>query len=305
MFMFILLLALPLLTSAQECQTFASIYGNGENLCNRMFGDAFVYSTDLDNAYTMWFFDAVNPNDDISVRRNLTQSRADDCKLEFFHKTAPSPEPDSFTECHPWKDYSCCSQQTVETATKLKESYGPEYHWDRCGALTPACERFFVQEACFYECEPSAGFFRRFPKPVFDPSNETHNAWELYQMPIRADYCNAWFDACRHDRFCASDGGNYFSCARIYRDNQTIGNGTGIEQSSDDDLSSGVIVGIVVAVVAAVGLLGFSLFLIYRERKGTSVFAPLEQQDTAVSGLGHGMPNSLSYSPVCHPCVCI
>lgn len=40
-------------------------------------------------------------------------------------------------------------------------NYGDEYRWDRCGPLSQACERFFVQEACFYECEPSAGLYRK------------------------------------------------------------------------------------------------------------------------------------------------
>ena len=43
----------------------------------------------------------------------------------------------------------------------------PRHHWDRCGPLSPACERFFVMEACFYECEPAAGLFRRYPTSDF------------------------------------------------------------------------------------------------------------------------------------------
>ena len=39
---------------------------------------------------------------------------------------------------------------------------------------------------------------------------------ELYKMPIRGEYCDAWFTACRHDLFCAEDNGDYFSCAREY-----------------------------------------------------------------------------------------
>lgn len=39
----------------------------------------------------------------------------------------------------------------------------------------------------------------------------------MYHVPIRADYCDAWFDACRNDLFCAAGGGDYFSCARVYK----------------------------------------------------------------------------------------
>ena len=99
----------------------------------------------------------------------------------------------------------------------------------------------WLQEACFYECEPAAGYYRRFPEHKFDPNNDSHNEWEvgtspalvfsclyqshgdsrtgpqLFRMPIRADYCDAWFDACRHDMFCALAGGDFFSCARAYQ----------------------------------------------------------------------------------------
>jgi len=37
--------------------------GNGgKNLCEKMWGGAFKYETDLSKAYSMFFFDDVNPN---------------------------------------------------------------------------------------------------------------------------------------------------------------------------------------------------------------------------------------------------
>jgi len=41
------------------------------------------------------------------------------------------------------------------------EAYGAGYEWDRCGKLSQACERFFVQEACLYECDPNIGNYRK------------------------------------------------------------------------------------------------------------------------------------------------
>jgi hypothetical protein len=151
-------------------------------------------------------------------------------------------------KCHPWKENSCCTQSTTETAQKLKEGYGAEFHWDRCGPLSPECERFFVQEACFYECEPNAGHYRRFQEttsingqPVYDAkcdaysdtydatdtvyhasncdsdSPNGHNAWEMYQMPIKGAYCDAWYTACKNDLFCASASGDFFTCASEYK----------------------------------------------------------------------------------------
>lgn len=57
----------------------------------------------------------------------------------------PVPQDETFTECHPWKENSCCEQETVRSVQAIKEAYGPEYHWDRCGPVSQACERFFVQ----------------------------------------------------------------------------------------------------------------------------------------------------------------
>ena len=62
-------------------------------------------------------------------------------------------------------------------------------------------ERFFVYEACLYECDPNAGLYRKFHEGKYDPccdpyggkteaecvdSNcqEEHNSWEMYHMPI-------------------------------------------------------------------------------------------------------------------------
>ena len=45
------------------CVTFREMYGNGEGLCNRMWGTAFHYSTDTDNCTVMAFNNSMpNPN---------------------------------------------------------------------------------------------------------------------------------------------------------------------------------------------------------------------------------------------------
>ena len=54
------------------------------------------------------------------------------------------------SECHPWRKNACCDR-SVTSLGVLKNSFGASFHWDRCGPLSQACERFFVQEACFYE----------------------------------------------------------------------------------------------------------------------------------------------------------
>ena len=169
----------------------------------------------------MWFFEAMNPNNAIASVLGKDPT-PDTCNLQYFHKsgggqapggysvagayTAPSPEGDDFTECHPWKSSSCCHQALVTTPEAINaacESWwrteptrqkvppsppvcawptpiqpvsaypigpsgtdGEGYLWNRCDgwvegySMSDACQRFFVQEACMYECSPHAGQYR-------------------------------------------------------------------------------------------------------------------------------------------------
>jgi len=127
-----------------KCKKFSEIYANPKDLCEKMFDYAFEYTTDEDNAYTMWFFDDVNPND--AVATSLHGSKADTCHLQYFHKgsdgtvdSVPTPEGDDFNECHPWKDSSCCHRDTVKDSETIRKSYGEGYEWDRCGPMSQAC----------------------------------------------------------------------------------------------------------------------------------------------------------------------
>lgn len=199
------------------------------------------------------------------------------------------------------------------SATKLNEGYGEEYHWDRCGPLSPECERFFVQEACFYECDPNAGLYRKYQPDVFDKNNPEHNEWQMSNMPIKASYCDAWFTACRNDKFCASDGGSFFSCAAEYKKVDEVAKlqaeltlaqeqaaaaaaqaGQAVQtvqvgQADDDGIGTGPIVGFIVAGVLILALTSGSCFLVMRERAGKPLFGRL--LDGPASG-GQAVGNS-------------
>ena len=256
-----------------ECKPFKEIYTSGKELCENMWSDSFVYEQDEDAAYAMWFFDQVNPNNAIASSLGKEES-PDTCQLQYFHKqgddgsyAAPSPENKDAHECHPWKDNACCHSATVNTVTAINEAYGEGYHWDRCGPLSNACEQFFIQEACFYECSPHAGSYRRYDDltvaafaafmaetgtgegpcytSVYDPDDAMYqgnflheginypksvfygdgcygpNRWQMYKMPIKASYCDAFYTACMDDHFCAAageSGGSFFGCAADYRE---------------------------------------------------------------------------------------
>jgi len=293
-------------SAAPECKRFDAIYQSGKELCENMWDGAFKYETNENNAYTQWFFDKTNPNDDIARSLGMLTGNHDTCHLDYFHKDAPSPEPDTFTECHPWKDSACCSHGTVETATKLKEGYGAEYHWDRCGPLSPECERFFVQEACFYECDPNAGLYRKFApsgtgttgSTTYDENNEDHNKWQMHGMPIKASYCDAWFAACRKDLFCASSGGSYFSCAAEYvkvdQNAAILAQLKAAEDKAaeDEGFDEKLIIIIITAGVVIFALCTCGCVVIMKERAGKPLFGKLLDAQPAAQGgqvYGNGM----------------
>ena len=256
-----------------ECKPFKEIYPSGKELCEQMWTDSFKYEQNEDAAYAMWFFDQVNPNNAIASSLGKEES-PDMCMLQYYHKqgddgsyAAPSPENKDAHECHPWKDNACCHSATVNSVTAINEAYGEGYHWDRCGPLSNACEQFFIQEACFYECSPHAGSYRRYDDKtvaafaafmaetgtgegpcytsVYDPDDAMYqgtfehdgatyqksvfygdgcygpNRWQMYKMPIKASYCDAFYTACMDDHFCAAageSGGSFFGCAADYRE---------------------------------------------------------------------------------------
>jgi folate receptor len=266
------------------CSKFKDIYPSGKELCERMWGDSFKYEPDEDSAYTMWFFNAMaNPNNDVASYLGMDPT-PDTCALQYYHKSGggqqpgdyhtgtiapPSPEGDSFTECHPWKESSCCHSAVVTTPQAINEAYGAGYLWNRCDGweegykMSDACERFFVQEACMYECDPHSGSYRRytdgeadafeawvaagnpgdysFPpetdpiwQGTFEHNGNTYqksvfrgngvygpNKWQMFEMPIKASYCDAFYTACKNDYFCGD--GDFWACSADYRENPTPG----------------------------------------------------------------------------------
>jgi len=137
---------------------------------------------------------------DLWIAHNVEQVHFTKTRLTIYHKNnkiiiftpyTPGPEDDSMAECHPWKNNACCDSTTVTSVDQLNENYGEGYRWDRCGPMSQACERFFVMEACLYECEPSAGLFRK-----WNDSQKDHpefNEWQLHKMPIKKSFCDSWY----------------------------------------------------------------------------------------------------------------
>ena len=86
------------------------------------------------------------------------------------------------------------------------------FHWSRCGPLSKACQKFFIEIECFYRlvdiiqagqslfslfvirCSPNIGHFANL---------NYHSA--LANLPLCGDYCDRWYDACKDDMTCAEN----------------------------------------------------------------------------------------------------
>jgi len=252
---------------SDDCLPFHQIYADGKELCEKMWGTAFVVVDDSEPSYTMWFFDETNPNNDVTdaIFGAGTADAIDECHLQYFHKDAPGPESDNFTECHPWKNNACCHEAHVVSVDNLRTAYGAGFEWDRCGPMSQACERFFVQEVCFYECEPSAGLYRKYDASmVNDPD---YNEWQMEGMPIKKSYCDAWFTACRNDLFCGN--GDYFACNENFWETSTTASP---KEEDERDISIAFI--IIVCIIACIFIAAIAC-MITKEKQGKPMFGPL------------------------------
>mmetsp|Transcript_15381 Transcript_15381/g.29805 ORF Transcript_15381/g.29805 Transcript_15381/m.29805 type:complete len:317 (-) Transcript_15381:522-1472(-) len=269
----------PVYAEESTCKTFADLYGNGRNLCENLFSGAFKYVPKSDPAhkyaYTMWFFDTENPNDNVTALRieaGLHDSEYDDtdvCHLQYEDNSHDVPQANrQLPECSPWNSNSCCTPDIVQSPEYMREAYGAEFNWNRCGTLSQQCERFFVQEYCLYECDVNAGLFRKYAPHLNYTNNPDANAWEMEGMPIKGEYCDAWYEACQNDYFIScsdSDNGDWFACPSIT---------PATEDEEDRRISKASLAVIIVLAVLASGACCWTCMLIRRERMGQPVFAP-------------------------------
>ena len=235
------------------CKKFSEIYTDGQHLLELMWNGAFTYTTDEAEGYNMWWTahsaDLVvpplyNPND-LITQAHPTKTVPTTCDLEYSSHEAPTPEGPDFTECHPWHANSCCHVAKMVTPEAINKAYGVGYEWDRCGPLSQACERFFVEEACLYECDVNVGLFRKYTDAQHDACSaegvadgatvqvdgeaynctpgawggNDENKWQIVGMPIKASYADAWYRACANDLFIGGTddcNGDMFACAGSY-----------------------------------------------------------------------------------------
>jgi len=217
------------------CEKFSSVYATPQELPSVLWYGAFTYETDESKAYSMWFEDPHNnPNDaftkkliDIGAISNTAahfddSGQVDRCYLDVFHKNAselinntlhPGEDPDNFDICKPWAERGCCASETMNSVEDMRTRYNDVYNWGTCGNRDNLCEQFYVEELCFYECSPNAGLYRRYRESdehaitsegqeLFDSSDDSHDKWSMFGMPMKASYWDAYYAACKDEYIC-------------------------------------------------------------------------------------------------------
>lgn len=109
-----------------------------------------------------------------------------------YHKQRPTAEGANYVECRPWKEKTCCTADFTAQLNKSNVEVLYNFSWHHCGNLSKECERYIKNEECFYSCEPSLIKWHT-------------SKGGVKGVPICADYCDKWFDACKNDMTCAED----------------------------------------------------------------------------------------------------
>lgn len=162
-------------------------------------------------------------------------TECDVCHLHYFHKDVSSKTAfgADVKHCREYAHESCCTADVAKGVADAQNKYlYPGYNQQGCGKLSDKCQQYFREESCFYECDRNMGKWRKHTS-CKDAKNQS-NGWQIESMPIKASYCNGWFDACKDDMFCEGKTRAFFdlptcntttSCKKfsdIYKDGKEV-----------------------------------------------------------------------------------
>jgi len=116
------------------------------------------------------------------------------CMTGRHHKKKPDNQTDLIGQCAQWKQYSCCTRQTSESSSAQLNHY--RFNYDHCQTMSDRCKRHFVQDLCFYECEP-------YLKPWIVKTNRSYAKERMLNVPLCASDCHQWWNDCSDDYTCA------------------------------------------------------------------------------------------------------
>jgi len=201
-----------LLCSSQQgttCKTFGEIYENAQGICDLLWSAPFHYSEDEENC-VVWDFALTtnNPNQYVTKvpysesfcnNTNTLSTLLPPAKTALqpsclANRELSTPSSQSLTNCPNYNSLSCCGPERDHLITH-NDPAAPflGYNWTACGPVSPQCEQFFIQQACYFECDP---YQAAWANPVFDQPAT------FYGVPICASYCDSWFEACQAELTC-------------------------------------------------------------------------------------------------------
>ena len=112
------------------------------------------------------------------------------CGLAYHHKGHAEPVDLTGTLCSAWSDNSCCTFATADESLHKYDTlqgasalYGGGLGISACGRVSTACQTFFIQESCLYECDVNAGRFRRHAGDA--ACADDGNTWQLSNFPLK------------------------------------------------------------------------------------------------------------------------
>ncbi|ESO89492.1 hypothetical protein LOTGIDRAFT_218859 [Lottia gigantea] len=139
-----------------------------------------------------------------ALKRDTLDSLTNLCIDSTSHKTTPSREASLYKQCSPWKERSCCTENTTRIA---HESTTDLYNIDfgHCAPLSKKCKEHFVQDICFYECSPNTG-----PWLIEKPNNK-YVTEKANNAPLCESDCTNWYNDCKYDLTCVENWGEDFN----------------------------------------------------------------------------------------------
>jgi hypothetical protein len=106
--------------------------------------------------------------------------------------------------------------------------YGDGYSIHGCKTVSSTCQKFFIEESCFYECDKNMGKWRK-----HNVSNPIDNGWQIEKMPVSAKYMDRWWEACKEEQICAGPTKSYFEMPDCLALNKKNNNTAGCKRFGD------------------------------------------------------------------------
>ncbi|KAK6172522.1 hypothetical protein SNE40_016158 [Patella caerulea] len=141
-------------------------------------------------------------SDVFCVERNTYDDLINTCLDGRHHKSKPGPESNLFNFCKPWKDRSCCTNQTSEDLHNTDAWLN--FDWNHCQQLSPKCREHFMQDLCFYECSPNVG-------PWLVPVKMKIRNEKFIHVPLCETDCTNWWNDCKDEMTCLQNWGKDFN----------------------------------------------------------------------------------------------